>query len=389
MSSRRLQVELSPRVLKWARERASLEPDELANKVGVKKERILEWERDGRLSLAQADKLAHHTHTPRGYLYLREPPEDQLTIPDLRTLNDRENEHASPELLDTVGAMQLRQAWFREELVEQGAARIELAASSEDGLEIGRALRTWLGLENGWASEVSTWSGAISFLRRTIEDAGVIAVINGVVGNNTHRALDPSEFQGFAITDDYAPLIFVNGADFKSAQMFTLIHELAHVHLGQSGVSNEDLSGETPSRAYVEQVCNSAAAEFLVPRDDLAVVWPRFTGDDRFLALARHFKTSPIAVARRARETDLIGRGEFLRFWTSYRDDERRLSLPNSETDGGNFWNNQNFRIGQRFGAAVARAVREGRLPYNEAYALTDLRGPTFETFLRWTGVES
>ncbi|MBL7647750.1 MAG: hypothetical protein JNK74_16325 [Candidatus Hydrogenedentes bacterium] len=90
-------------------------------------------------------------------------------------------------------------------------------------------MREALGLKRGWAREVTTWKDAISALHHAIQDLGVMAVINGVVGNNTHRKLDVAEFRGFALCDAYAPLIFVNGADTKSAQNVTLAHDLVHV----------------------------------------------------------------------------------------------------------------------------------------------------------------
>ena len=105
---------------------------------------------------------------------------------------------------------------------------------------VGREMRRAIGLHDGWADGVRTWQDAVSELRRAIEDLGVMAIINGVVGNNTHRTLNVEEFRGFALTDPYAPLIFVNGADAKSAQMFTLAHELAHIWLGTEGLSGFD-----------------------------------------------------------------------------------------------------------------------------------------------------
>ncbi|WP_233499908.1 ImmA/IrrE family metallo-endopeptidase [Geobacillus thermoleovorans] len=116
-------------------------------------------------------------------------------------------------------------------------------------------------MEDGWASKQSTWQEALRNLIRKTEDIGIIVVINGVVGNNTHRKLDVAEFRGFVLIDDYAPLIFINGRDGKAAQMFTLAHELAHIWYGASAAF--DLKNLQPADAEIENACNKAAAEFL------------------------------------------------------------------------------------------------------------------------------
>src|SRR5215218_9773354 len=239
MSSRRIHISLQPEVLRWARERSGLGIEELARKVGVKPARVEEWEKSGRISLVQIDKLAHHTHTPLGFLYLPEPVEDRLPISDFRTFGDRPLRRPSPELLDTVHMMQRRQAWMRDELIEEGSEPLSFVGSAdlaEEPTAVARDMRSHLQLESGWADSEHTWTDALFQLRAHVEAAGVFVVLNGVVANNTHRKLDPEEFRGFALVDEYAPLIFVNNADYKAAQMFTLVHELAHVWTGTEGV---------------------------------------------------------------------------------------------------------------------------------------------------------
>lgn len=386
MSGGRLEIVLRPDVLRWARERAGLEPDALAGKLGVKPERVHEWERSGRISLAQADKLAHHTHTPLGFLYLPEPVDDRLPIPDLRTVADRPLRRPSPELLDTIQDMQRRQAWMRDELIEQGSEPLAFVGSA--GLDqaperVAEALREVLGFEPHWAQAEPSWTDALRRLRDQAEQAGVLVVFNGVVGNNTHRPLDPEEFRGFALVDDYAPLVFVNGADFKAAQIFTLVHELAHLWCGAGGVSNFEELQPTPDK--VEQFCNRVAAEFLVPATELRAAWRQAPeGDDRFQFLARRFRVSSIVAARRALDLALIDRSAFFAFYRAWQTDERRAQQRGERK--GSFWNNQNVRVGRRFGAAVVRAVKEGRLLYRDAYSLTGLKGVTFDRFARKMG---
>ena len=131
MTSRRLQITLQPEVLRWARERAGFDRPELAHKLNVSPERVLEWERNGKISVAQADRLAQRTHTALGFLYLTEPPEERLPIPDFRT---RDNAPPpSSDLLETIYLMQRRQAWMRDELIEGGAEPLDfIGAYSTD-----------------------------------------------------------------------------------------------------------------------------------------------------------------------------------------------------------------------------------------------------------------
>lgn len=387
MTGRNIQITLQPNVLRWARERSGLEIESVARKVGVKPERVEAWEESGQITLPQADKLAHHTHTAVGFLYLPEPLEDRLPISDFRTADDRPLRRPSPELLDTVQLMQRRQSWMRDELIEKGNEPLEFVGSV--GLdarprEVAGDMRTWLGLELHWASAERTWTDALSRLRGYIEAIGVLVVANGVVENNTHRKLDPDEFRGFTLVDKYAPLIFINNADFKAAQMFTLVHELAHVWTGAEGVSNFT-QNFLPLPHEIEQFCNKVAAEFLVPEDELRVVWERAQSEEEpYEFLARYFKVSTLVAARSVLDMELIDRDTYFEFYRAWQEDERRVQL--SGEGGGNFWNNQNFRVGKPFGSAVVRAVREGRLLYRDAYSLTGLKGETFNELVQRYG---
>ncbi len=378
MSSRRLQITLQPDVLRWARERARIDAEQLADKMQVKPERVLAWERDGRISIAQADRLAQRTHTALGLLYLTEPPKDLLPIPDFRTRDD--DLQPSVNLLDTIYLMQRRQAWMRDELIGEGARPLNFIGSYEidgDPLEVARAMREALQLAGDWAASVFTWSDALGYLRSRAEDAGVLVVFNGVVGNNTSRKLDPDEFQGFALVDEYAPLVFVNNADFKAAQMFTLAHELAHLFVGKTGVSSFELLKFDSNTT--ERFCDQVAAEFLVPAEELRAFWPiAEQASDPYQPIARQFKVSSLVAARRARDLGLIEPIAFFKFYDEYTDREWHSSQQ-TQASGGNFWNTQRWRIGTRFGTAIFRAVKEGRLLYREAYNLTGLKGETFE----------
>jgi Zn-dependent peptidase ImmA (M78 family) len=205
-------------------------------------------------------------------------------------------------------------------------------------------------------------------LRRFIEQAdglGILVMVSGVVGSNNRRRLDPEEFRGFALADPLAPLVFVNGADTKAAQMFTLAHELAHVWLGESAVSDAP-TAEPPPQA-VERWCNQVAAELLVPVGALRETYDRVAGlDAETSRLARRFKVSTLVILRRIHDAGLITRQ---RFRGAYEAElERLAALP--RTSGGNFYLTLGARTGKAFARALVVSTLEGRTSFTEAFRL-------------------
>ena len=386
MTGRRQQITLQPEVLRWARERAGLSQEALAKKFPINVDRVTGWEETGKISIAQADKLAAITYTPLGYLYLSEPPDEPLPIRDFRTRGDALPRRPSPNLLDTIYQMQRRQNWMRDDLIEGGADPLEFVGAynlMNDHTEIAAAMRAALGLANGWAEEIDTWSEALGYLRTRSDEAGILVVSNGVVGNNNRRKLDPAEFQGFALVDEYAPLVFVNAADFKTAQMFTLAHEVAHLFVGEEGLSLFDRL--LPVDHSTERFCNRVAAEFLVPQEELHDYWPTVQDSTNlYRTIARKFKVSDVVAAYRALDLDLIGRDTFFALYNEYK---CQAESRKATTGRGTIWDTLRWRIGPRFAGAVARAAGEGRLLYREAYSLTGLKGDTFDQMPKKMGI--
>lgn len=375
---------VKPELIRWAIARSGRSVETLARGMPW----IRRWESsESQPTLKQIEALAKKTWTPLGYFFLTEPPEEKLPVPDFRTAHDGPVRRPSPNLIDTLHTMQRRQWWMRDYLVEMGHEHlpfIGFSKANEDVSTVAARIRHALHLSHGWAGQVATWTDALRGLREAAEAAGIMVVINGVVGNDTHRRLDPAEFRGFVLTDEYAPLAFINGSDARSAQMFTLAHELAHVWIGQAGIFDLPDMESTGDRREV--FCNRVAAEFLVPAADLRQVWPNARRDkEPFQIVARMFKVSPIVAARRALDLRLIDRPAFLDFYRAYQADERRKAARTK--GGGDFYNNQNVRLGKRFGRAVMLAAKEGRLSYREAYSLTGLQGVTFDRYAKALGI--
>lgn len=376
-------VSVKPELITWAIDRSRLPANDLARLFPG----LGDWQLGKRMpTLKQLERFAAKTMTPLGYFFLDTPPDEKLPIPDFRTVGDKPIARPSPNLIETVQTMRRRQAWMREYAIEVGQDRLAFVSSSKNArnaISLAARIRELLGLNPDWAETQATWENALRTLRNSAERIGVLVAGTSVVGLNNHRSLDPQEFRGFVLCDEYAPLVFVNTADSKSAQMFTLAHELVHLWVGQGGLFN--LIATMPHSDPTERFCNQAAAEFLVPAHKLAQRWNEVrSADQPFREMARMFKVSPVVAARRALDLGLITKGEFFEFydrdqmeWARRRAQERIKA----KKGGPNFYEVQDLRLGRRFAYAVVRAAHEGRLLYREAYQLTDLKGETFERY--------
>jgi Zn-dependent peptidase ImmA (M78 family)/transcriptional regulator with XRE-family HTH domain len=331
--------------------------------------RFEEWEAGSASpTFRQLELFANATRTPIGYFFLPEPPREQIPIPDLRTVADRPLNDPSPDLLDTIYMCQNRQEWYRDFVRSQGEGRLDFVASAtvlSDVTQTANAMRSSLAFDIEERRAAGTWTEALRQFIELADRIGVLVMINSVVGNNNSRKLDPAEFRGFALADQSAPLIFINASDSKAAQMFTLAHELAHIWLGESALS--DVNPSIISASVVERWCNAVAAELLVPVDAVRhLVMPNEDIRVTLDRLARHFKVSTLVILRRLFEVNHLTRE---RFNLAYEDELGRIAaLPPSA--GGNFYLNQGVRLGKRFARALVTSTLEGNTLYRDAFNL-------------------
>lgn len=377
---------VAPVMLRWARERAGLERDALVSRF----KKLPEWEEGAtRPTLKQLDAFAKTVHVPVGYLFLPAPPEEPLPIPDFRTFAGRAVTRPSPNLLDTIHACQERQSWYRDfarvahqpELDFIGSATV--TTRPETAAE---RMRATLGFDLDARRDCSSWSEALRLFVRQADRAGILVMVSGVVLNNTHRRLDPEEFRGFALSDRLAPVIFINGADTKAAQMFTLAHELAHLWLGTSALSN---IGVAPAQGFrrEEVWCNAVAAELLVPLAALrAELRDNEPLDEALSRLARTFKVSTLVVLRRLLDVRWLDRAEFDAAWASELGRLRALSRRGS--GGGNFYRTTLARVSRRFARALVVSTLEGQTLYRDAFRMLGVaKTETFHNLGREVGV--
>jgi Zn-dependent peptidase ImmA (M78 family) len=193
----------------------------------------------------------------------------------------------------------------------------------------------------------------------------------GYVGSSTRRTLNVSDFRGFAIADKLAPLVFINGRDAKAAQAFTLAHELAHIWLGKSGVSDPYLDRAGDHETGVERKCNAIAAEVLVPRPLFLAAWHgRQSLALNAQALSQRFKVSRVVIARRALDCGMIGWDEHRAFF----EQEKRGWQKQDDAGGDNFYATAPVKNGKRFTRAVLHSAMSGDLMLRDAGSLLHMK---------------
>ncbi|MFH1004123.1 MAG: ImmA/IrrE family metallo-endopeptidase [Bacteroidota bacterium] len=369
-----MKVFINHNILQWA---VNNYPNPLEDKFP----KIKYWlQRKDSPSLKQLEKLSSVLSIPFGVFFLSEIPTISLHIPHYRTVDNRDNFLPSPEHREIIQLVKHKQSWIKEYFIQIGKEPLSFAKTAvinDDIPSTANKIRTLFGLNHDWASHFNTWTDAYKHLIDKCEEAGIFVIINGIIGNNTHRKLNVKEFRGFVLYDEYAPFIFINGQDAKAAQMFTLAHELVHIWTGSS--ASFDLRNLQSANNESERFCNQVAAEFLVPADKLEQHWlSEKNKENPYQILARYFKVSEIVIARRLQDLNKITQDNFFVFYNNYISKEKE-----KKSSGGDFYNMQVYRIGKRFTETLYTALKEGNLLYREAYQLTGLWGKTFENFIQ------
>ena len=381
-----IRVAINPKLLRWSRERAGLTQDDLISKF----KKLTDWENGAtRPTLKQVEAFAHAVHVPVGYLFLTEPPEEAVPIPDFRTFAGQAVARPSPNLLDMIYTCQERQSWYRDfARVEREPALVFVgsATAATPPEVVAAEIRKTLSFNLDAQRACQTWTDALRQLIRQAEKAGVLVMISGVVMSNNSRSLDPAEFRGFALSDPLAPLVFVNGSDTKAAQMFTLAHELAHLWLGASALSN---IGAAPQLGFRQEEvwCNAVAAELLVP---LATLHAELRDGEplpgTLLRLARVFKVSTLVILRRLLDAHHLDRPSFDTAWA--QEHKRLQTLAQRGSGGGNYYHTTLSRVSRRFARALVASTLEGQTLYRDACRMLGVsKIETFNNIGREVGV--
>lgn len=316
----------NPKILKWARKTAHMQLSVAAKKVSVDEDRLKRWEddsNDDRPTLAQLKTISKVYKRPLAVFFLSKKPEDFDVIRDFRTTANSGDKFSS-KLIFEIRYAQQRQSWASEYRRELGEPILDFVGSVEIGdnvVKTGARIRKLLGVS---ISEQNAWYEKYTALRNWVsmcEDLGLMVFQTGSV--------DVDEMRGFAITDDLAPAVMINAKDAPRARIFTLLHELVHVFLGESGVSSIAVSlAKKTSDAKTEIFCNAVAGEILVPTKDFRRRMASHEGysvEEKLTIFSRFYTVSKEVIARRMLTLGAISRREYNLLRASFNKDRRPI----------------------------------------------------------------
>ncbi len=379
-------ISVSAPVLTWAQRRSGRTEAELRRKFS-------QWDRwieaEKLPSFAQMEKIADYTRVPIGYFFLPAPPVEELPIPDFRVGRGKSVE-TSPELLETIYLNQRRQAWYEDYLADFGEPEplgFVGSASAMTIAEAAQAITDALDYSLAARAKLHGVDEARAYLISAFEELGGLAVLNSMVGNNTHRMLDLEEFRGFTLHSQTAPLVFVNSNDTKNGQIFSLLHEFAHVWRGESGVSQGGDPLQDRNTDH-ERWCDAVAAEIAVPTKDLKRSFD--AGENLTVELDRlasRYRCSTLVILLKLKETKLVANEGFAVLYEKELERLQEIVANLPRGGGGDFYNNQPYRISRRLSHAIIRDTRVGRTPMTEALRLFAFkRIDTFDKYANHLG---
>lgn len=315
----------------------------------------------------QLEKIASAINIPTGLLVLNNPVNVSTQRLSFRTPNSATISQMSSELRDTIVEMQEKQSFLQEQIDDTIDLHNQSLTDVTDHMIIAERIRTKLKLPIDHLS--SSKDNPIRYFRNMISNIGIFVFFNGKIRDNTHRPLNPKEFRGFSLKSTRAPIIFINQKDSPNAQLFTMVHELAHLFIDDEGISQE--SEQRDYHIQTEALMNRVTAEILVPK----VLFERETSLD-VEALAIKYKVSRYVIARR-----LLDLGKI----TDDAYDEIVKSLESSaplrkQPSGGNYNTNLRFRVDDTFFRFVHNAIMQDQVSYSEAFRLIGTGYKGFKT---------
>ncbi len=365
MATAKIRLDVNKSVFSWAIARAGFTESDAVKSYP----KFLQW-KTGELYATprQLKEFSNKFHFPFGYFFLNELPTQVDTIPFFRSFEES-TAMEDFNIRELIKLLQERQEWVADYIKTNGVDTndaVGLFQNENNPTVIKNGILKFLRLEDGWQFVFNRPEQAIKHIVSILEDNNIFVTFNSVVNFDAHRSIPVKLCRGFCLVNDYAPFIFVNSGDSKKAQLFTLIHELAHIFISFSSGVGDFETDEIDN--VKERLCDTIAAEFLVP-EDLFIDYSKTKTTEELSTL---FKVSEIVVLRRKLDLGLISKDAFFRLYNQLP------KIVKQSSGGGDFYLSAPKKIGEKFLRCLNNAMMERKLTPMEAYHLAGVKGDTF-----------
>ena len=308
---------INPKVMVWARETAALSGDQAAQALGIRATYLAAIERgDMNPTRDQLARMARSYERPILAFYIQEPPKSDEPLQDFRASVSARNTEQCQDFEVMLRDLQGRHNLIRSASQhDQGRLHLDFvgtACMKAGERALCSSIETQLGLTRLDIRKNETIAQAFKMLRQSLERLGIFILLSGHIAR-FHAILAARIYRSFSIIDTASPLISINENIEMADWLFALIHELAHLWLGESGVGR--LSLEDPHEERLDRFCDNVAGEFLLPRSDLANLGLKgqttLLQRERILSAAATWHISPQCLAHRLEQAGLIAHEEW------------------------------------------------------------------------------
>jgi Zn-dependent peptidase ImmA (M78 family) len=399
------EIPINHRILEWARNKSNLSRDMAAQKAGISaiskgleeplspSARLKSWEEGiDRPSYTQLVKIAKAYRRPLLTFFLSQPPEQEIQLLDFRTLANKEpgTYFYDAEFSALVRQTEAIQKSVREIIQESGLKPLSFVSSismDSNPITAAKLMRETLDY-SPWQQKIAlrTVNALFNYIRNKAEEKGIFILLQGNLGS-WHTNMFPEVFRGFTICDKVAPFIVINPNDTKTANIFTLIHELCHLWLGDTAVSNWNSLNISEPLPHIknEQFCDQVAAEFLVPISELIEQWEKLTigyEDNDYLIkrISRIFKVSPIVIARRLLESNKIDTDYYWDWYDQYHSEWLQIKekIKEAKKEPPSYKIRTRTKLGNGLINTVLDAAREGKITETDASRILSIKIDNF-----------
>jgi len=399
-------VPINPSLLQWARMEAGFSLQEAVARAKVTpprkkknepeitpEQRLAAWESGHEFpSLNQLEKIAVAYRRPLVTFFLPQPPTKIMPLADFRTTSDFSSSVDSPEF----AALKRKITVLHRELLalakEDDIAPLPFVGSMDSSSSIESIIaniRKFLHISFKQQVQIRSEDDLLAYFRELSHNAGIFVLFEGNLGSH-HSNISPDEFRGIAIADKTVPLIVINPNDAKAARVFTFIHELAHIFLGSSGISNLNALSIHSADKKIERLCNAVAAELLMPKDYINTIWKQPSKEDRENLhrivddFAKKFKVSGAVAGRRLVDLQYISSNEYGALLAFYqRRWEKHKERQAQKGDGPSRNVLDGFRLGQKTIHTIVNAAYNGRMSLQDASRVLNIPVSRFDKVMR------